>query len=283
MVLDKWMRRLIKAGRTRPYLRRLLVMLAAPLYGMLLLGDRVKDGVYRGLQSAARRLRAGAEKAKAAWSNGKRMLKRRLSTIRRGIPAQGAGIGLRITALALMLALIIGVFPVGVWAAEPASGCTHVHDTDCGYTQGQEAAACDKGCTELDGAGQIVHSPQCSYRLALAGTDCRHICDATCGAMATENAEQAAQLGQTDCTCGVQLDADGDSTHLERAVHSTPLRRCLSARFAAGLMRVNPVPSQLPRLLISALPSEELVAQWSDQQRQEHGIYAQLEGCLSGL
>ena len=55
---------------------------------------------------------------------------------------------------------------------------------------------------------------------------------------------------------------------------AAPLSEC---QICGGAHESESCPVTAAEALISALPSEELVAQWSDQQRQEHGIYAQLE------
>lgn len=69
----------------------------------------------------------------------------------------------------------------GYSAPSGGTPCTHEHDGSCGYTPGAEEIPCDKGCTETDETGAVVHTSDCAYTPAVGGTPCTHEHDESCG------------------------------------------------------------------------------------------------------
>ena len=111
--------------------------------------------------------------------------------------------GKKFLAWLLTAALVLGLFPVPVLAAEPKTGlcphhtehtadcgysapdegqpCGHVHDGACGFVEAAEEVPCDMGCTETDADGQIIHAEGCAYSPEVEGAPCRHEHDGACG------------------------------------------------------------------------------------------------------
>lgn len=50
----------------------------------------------------------------------------------------------------------------------------HDHNDKCGYIEAQDEIPCDKGCTQLDQDGNIVHSKNCAYRPAVEEHPCKY-------------------------------------------------------------------------------------------------------------
>ena len=96
----------------------------------------------------------------------------------------------RFFSLLLVLALICALVPVGVFAAEP---CSHTHDETCGYQAAVSETPCDKGCSETDEHGVILHAADCASQPGSAGSECSHAHDETCGGLVPLDAEV--------CTC----------------------------------------------------------------------------------
>ena len=69
----------------------------------------------------------------------------------------------------------------GYVAAVEGHECGHVHDGACGYVEAVPETPCDKGCTETDDNGNIIHVEGCAYKPAVEGHDCGHVHDETCG------------------------------------------------------------------------------------------------------
>lgn len=109
----------------------------------------------------------------------------------------------RLQALLFVLIMTLSCFQTAVYGAEPADaagGCTHIHDSLCGYVQEQEEIPCDMGCTQVDENGNILHEDGCAYRPAVEGRECAHIHDASCGYMGQpeERNEGTIEVGTTE-------------------------------------------------------------------------------------
>ncbi len=95
----------------------------------------------------------------------------------------------------------------GYAAPQPGAPCTHVHDASCGYTAPAAEIPCDKGCTEVDAAGNILHEQGCAYTPATAGTPCTHVHDESCGYTAPQPGSPCTHAH--DASCGYAPAAEG--------------------------------------------------------------------------
>ena len=93
----------------------------------------------------------------------------------------------KLLALALSLALLVGMFPSAAFAAAEGPPCENhpEHTAECGYVEAVEGQPCghvhDESCGYAEGTPEApcghIHDEECGYAEAVEGRPCAHACE----------------------------------------------------------------------------------------------------------
>lgn len=106
----------------------------------------------------------------------------------------------KVVAALLTAAMVLSLSPILVFAE--GDECSHQHDVEiCGFVEAVTEVGCDKECIDTDDDGVIDHAADCAYTPAVAGVECSHRHDESCGGL-EEQQEQSEEISVApSCSC----------------------------------------------------------------------------------